>query len=100
MPMPFRRVFVRALADIEPAELAGTVMKAAVERSGADPHAINCVTVGNTIPTKARFAYVACLASIQAVKSTKKGDVTFDTDEHVKASTTMETLAKMKRAFK
>ena len=29
-----------------------------------------------------------------------KGDVIFDTDEHVKASTTMETLAKMKPAFK
>ncbi|MBL8487123.1 MAG: acetyl-CoA C-acyltransferase family protein [Rhodocyclaceae bacterium] len=31
---------------------------------------------------------------------TRKGDVVFDTDEHVKASTTMETLAKMKPAFK
>ncbi|MFN8895130.1 MAG: acetyl-CoA C-acyltransferase, partial [Betaproteobacteria bacterium] len=34
------------------------------------------------------------------VKQTKKGEVVFDTDEHVKASTTMETLAKMKPAFK
>ncbi|MBL8490341.1 MAG: acetyl-CoA C-acyltransferase family protein [Rhodocyclaceae bacterium] len=31
---------------------------------------------------------------------TRKGDVVFDTDEHVKANTTMETLAKMKPAFK
>jgi acetyl-CoA C-acetyltransferase len=30
----------------------------------------------------------------------KKGDVIFDTDEHVKPGTTMETLAKMKPAFK
>jgi len=58
--------FGGSLADIEPAELAGTVMKAAVERSGVDPQAINYVTVGNTIPTEKRFAYVARVASIQA----------------------------------
>lgn len=34
------------------------------------------------------------------VKKTKKGEVIFDTDEHVKANTTMETLAKMRPAFK
>jgi len=220
--------FGGALADIEPAELAGTVMKAAIERSGVDPKSINYVTVGNTIPTDSRFAYVARVAAIQAglpmdsvamsvnrlcssglqgivttaqnillgdcdygvgggvevmsrggylstamrngarmgdtklidtmvatltdpfgvghmgitaenlvtkwgitreeqdalaveshrraaaaiaegrfksqivaiVKQTRKGEVTFDTDEHVKAGTTMETLAKMKPAFK
>jgi acetyl-CoA C-acetyltransferase len=58
--------FGGALADIEPAELAGTVMKAAVERSGVDPKVINYVTVGNTIPTEGRFPYVARVASIQA----------------------------------
>lgn len=58
--------FGGALAEIEPAELAGSVMKAAVERSGVDPQAINYVTVGNTIPTESRFAYVARVASIQA----------------------------------
>jgi acetyl-CoA C-acetyltransferase len=31
---------------------------------------------------------------------TRKGDVVFDTDEHPKAGTTMETLAKMRPAFK
>ncbi len=220
--------FAGSLADIEPAELAGTVMKASVAASGVDPKAIHYVTVGNTIPTESRFAYVARVASIQAglpmdsvamsvnrlcssglqaivttaqnillgdcdygvgggvevmsrggylspqmrsgarmghvqmidtmvatltdpfgvghmgitaenlvtkwgltreeqdalaveshrkaaaaiaegrfkgqivpiVKQTKKGEVVFDTDEHVKASTTMETLAKMKPAFK
>jgi acetyl-CoA C-acetyltransferase len=220
--------FAGSLSDIEPAELAGTVMKEAIRRSGVDPAAINYVTVGNTIPTDSRFAYVARVASIQAglpmdsvamavnrlcssglqgivttaqnillgdcdygvgggvevmsraaylspqmrsgarmgdvkmidsmvatltdpfgvghmgitaenlatkwgitreqqdalaveshrraaaaiaegrfksqivpiVKQTKKGEVTFDTDEHVKAGTTMETLAKMKPAFK
>ncbi len=58
--------FAGTLADIEPSELAGTVMKAAVERSGVDPKVINYVTVGNTIPTESRFPYVARVASIQA----------------------------------
>jgi len=58
--------FGGSLADIEPAELAGTVMKEAVARSGVDPKVINYVTVGNTIPTEARFPYVARVAAIQA----------------------------------
>ena len=58
--------FSGSLADMEPAELAGLVMKEAVVRSGVDPKAINYVTVGNTIPTEGRFAYVARVASIQA----------------------------------
>ena len=43
--------FGGGLSDIEPHELAGTVMKEAVTRSGADPARINYVTVGNCIPT-------------------------------------------------
>ena len=58
--------FGGGLADMEPADLAGLVMKEAVARSGVDPKAINYVTVGNTIPTEKRFAYVARVASIQA----------------------------------
>jgi acetyl-CoA C-acetyltransferase len=58
--------FGGSLADIEPAELAGMVMKAVIERSGVDPKQINYVTVGNCIPTEPRFAYVARVASIQA----------------------------------
>jgi acetyl-CoA C-acetyltransferase len=58
--------FGGSLADIEPAELAGTVMKEAVTRSGVDPKSINYVTVGNTIPTESRFPYVARVAAIQA----------------------------------
>jgi len=58
--------FGGSLADMEPAELAGTVMKEAVKRSGVDPKLINYVTVGNTIPTESRFPYVARVASIQA----------------------------------
>ncbi len=58
--------FGGSLADMEPAELAGVVMKEAVRRSGVDPKVINYVTVGNTIPTESRFPYVARVAAIQA----------------------------------
>jgi acetyl-CoA C-acetyltransferase len=37
---------------------------------------------------------------VPIVSKTRKGDVVFDTDEHVKANTTLEVLAKMKPAFK
>ncbi len=37
---------------------------------------------------------------VPVVIKTRKGDVVFDTDEHVRAETTIETLAKMKPAFK
>jgi acetyl-CoA C-acetyltransferase len=58
--------FGGSLSSIEPAELAGTVMKEAVNRSGVDPKQINYVTVGNCIPTESRFPYVARVAAIQA----------------------------------
>src|SRR6185369_15484007 len=37
---------------------------------------------------------------VPIVKQTRKGEVVFDTDEHVKPNTTLESLAKMKPAFK
>ena len=37
---------------------------------------------------------------VPVVTASKKGDIVFDTDEHVKAGTTVETLAKMRAAFK
>jgi acetyl-CoA C-acetyltransferase len=58
--------FGGSLADFEASELAGIVMKEAVARSGVDPQLINYVTVGNTMPTDSRYAYVARVASIQA----------------------------------
>jgi acetyl-CoA C-acetyltransferase len=58
--------FGGSLADMEPAELAGLVMKEAVKRSGVDPKSINYVTVGNCIPTESRYPYVARVAAIQA----------------------------------
>jgi acetyl-CoA C-acetyltransferase len=58
--------FGGALADFEASELAGIVMKEAIARSGVDPQQIEYVTVGNTIPTDARYAYVSRVAAIQA----------------------------------
>jgi acetyl-CoA C-acetyltransferase len=58
--------FNGSLSSLEPSELGGMVMKEAVARSGVDPSLINYVTVGNTIPTDNRYAYVARVASIQA----------------------------------
>ena len=58
--------FGGSLSGMEPADLAGLVMKEAVGRAGVDPQQINYVTVGNCIPTESRYAYVARLASIQA----------------------------------
>ena len=58
--------FNGSLSSFEPSELGGLVMKEAVARSGVDPAKINYVTVGNTIPTDSRYAYVARVAAIQA----------------------------------
>ena len=58
--------FNGALSSFEPSDLGRIVMKEAVARSGVDPALINYVTVGNTIPTDSRYAYVARVASIQA----------------------------------
>jgi len=58
--------FNGSLSSLEPSELGGIVMKEAVARSGVDASLINYVTVGNTIPTDSRYAYVARVAAIQA----------------------------------
>ncbi|CAN1547306.1 PaaJ Acetyl-CoA acetyltransferase [Burkholderiaceae bacterium] len=58
--------FGGGLSSFEPSELGGIVMKEAIARSGVDPKDINYVTVGNTIPTDSRYAYVARVAAIQA----------------------------------
>jgi acetyl-CoA C-acetyltransferase len=57
--------FNGALKDIEPAELGGMVVKEAIARAGVDPKQITFATVGNCIPTEARYPYVARVATIQ-----------------------------------
>ena len=58
--------FSGSLKGIEPAELAGQVLKQGIEKSGVDAEKYESVVVGNTIPTEVRFPYVARVASIQA----------------------------------
>ncbi|MFN6960738.1 MAG: acetyl-CoA C-acyltransferase family protein [Rhodocyclaceae bacterium] len=57
--------FGGSLAGIEPAELGGQVVKAAIERAGVDPNQVTFAAVGNTIPTESRYPYVARVATIQ-----------------------------------
>jgi acetyl-CoA C-acetyltransferase len=52
--------FGGSLSDMEPAELAGSVMKEAVVRSGVDPQQINYVTVGNCIRTPWPCRSIVC----------------------------------------
>ena len=58
--------FGGSLADMDPCDLGGIVMKEAIARSGVDPQQINYVTVGTTMPVDSRYAYVSRVASIQA----------------------------------
>jgi acetyl-CoA C-acetyltransferase len=58
--------FGGGLSQLEPSELAGQIMKSAIERSGVAPELIRYVASGHCIPTDSRFAYVARVASIQA----------------------------------
>ncbi|WP_126445870.1 acetyl-CoA C-acyltransferase family protein [Sulfuricystis multivorans] len=57
--------FGGSLAGIEPAELGGLIVKAAIERAGVDPNQVSFAAVGNTIPTESRYPYVARVATIQ-----------------------------------
>jgi len=58
--------FGGSLSTLEPAELAGLVMKESIARSGVDPQLIGNAVVGTCIPTDSRYAYVSRVASIQA----------------------------------
>ncbi len=58
--------FGGSLSNMEPAELAGIVMKEAIARSGVEAGLIGNAIVGHCIPTDARYAYVSRVASIQA----------------------------------
>ena len=57
--------FGGSLAGMEPAELGGLVVKAAIESAGVDPKQVTFATVGNCIPTESRYPYVARVATIQ-----------------------------------
>ncbi len=57
--------FGGSLKDMEPADLGGLVVKEAIARAGVDPKQVTFATVGNCIPTEARYAYVSRIATIQ-----------------------------------
>jgi acetyl-CoA C-acetyltransferase len=57
--------FGGSLKDLEPADLGGMVVKEAIARAGVDPKQVTFATVGNCIPTEARYPYVARNATIQ-----------------------------------
>ncbi len=57
--------FGGSLKDLEPAELGGMVIRCAIARAGVDARQVSFASVGNCIPTEARYAYVARVATIQ-----------------------------------
>jgi acetyl-CoA C-acetyltransferase len=58
--------FGGALKDVPLTALATTAVRAALERSGADPTTVGHVVMGNVIPTDTRDAYLARVAAIEA----------------------------------
>ncbi|MDP9962808.1 acetyl-CoA C-acetyltransferase [Variovorax paradoxus] len=58
--------FGGALKDVPNTQLATTVVKAAIERSGVAADAIGHVVMGNVIPTDVKDAYLSRVAAIDA----------------------------------
>lgn len=57
--------FGGSLKDMEPGDLGGLVIKEAIARAGLEGSQVTFATVGNVIPTEARYAYISRLATIQ-----------------------------------
>jgi acetyl-CoA C-acetyltransferase len=58
--------FGGALKDVPLCDLATTVVRAALERSGAEAAAIGHVVMGNVVPTMPRDAYLSRVAAMEA----------------------------------
>jgi acetyl-CoA C-acetyltransferase len=58
--------FGGALKDVPLSELATTVLRSAIERSGVPASEVGHVVMGNVIPTEPRDAYLGRVAAIQA----------------------------------
>ncbi|MES2261734.1 MAG: acetyl-CoA C-acyltransferase family protein [Pseudomonadota bacterium] len=58
--------FGGALKDVPLSELATTVVRAALQRSGVDAAAVGHVVMGNVIPTEPRDAYLSRVAAMDA----------------------------------
>lgn len=58
--------FGGALKNVTPADLATTVLRATLARSGCAPERVGHVVLGHVIPTEARDAYISRVAAMQA----------------------------------
>ena len=58
--------FGGALKDVSLSDLATTVLRAAVDRSGIPPEQVGHVVIGNVISTEPRDAYLGRVASMNA----------------------------------
>lgn len=58
--------FGGALKDVPMAQLATTVVKAAMDRSGVEPERVGHVVMGNVVPTEPRDAYLSRVAAMDA----------------------------------
>jgi acetyl-CoA acyltransferase 2 len=58
--------FGGSLKDLSATELGSIAAKAALERAGVDPHAVNHVVVGNAMQTSADAAYIARHVGLRA----------------------------------
>lgn len=58
--------FGGSLAPVAPIDLAATTAKAAMERSGVEPHQIGHVAIGHVINTEPRDMYLSRVASMNA----------------------------------
>jgi acetyl-CoA C-acetyltransferase len=58
--------FGGSLKDVPLTQLATTAVRAALQRSGADPASVGHVVIGNVIPTEPRDAYLSRFAAMEA----------------------------------
>jgi len=58
--------FGGSLKDMSPSQLAVTVVRDALQRSGCDPATVGHVVMGNVIPTEPRDAYLARIAALES----------------------------------
>src|SRR5438067_2112692 len=108
-------VYGGGLKDKPPTVLGAAVVRESIKRAGITPEDVEHVVFGNVIHTEAQDelalqSHQRASAAIAAgyfkeqilpIESKVKGQtVVFDTDEHVKADTALEKLAKLRPAFK
>jgi acetyl-CoA acetyltransferase len=86
--------FGGSLKDVPLGSLATTAVRAALERDGTPPEQVDHV-----VTRRCRLGHRRG-RGVDDPRRSRKGTVRFDTDEHVRADTTLEGLAVLKPAFK